>query len=169
MQIGEIQCESIPCKATEVKIIPYEKTSKRYWVSESCGWSSVDDEVKQKGYSNGQNNFCREVKCASKHKSTWQNMTKPKVTAWHDTTWHDRKVTPPQLFKIKHKNAQRLATFVLQHFQPSVFEEVFSLQKSRVHQNKTKHKSTWQNMTKPKVTAWHDMTWQKWRLRNYSR
>ena len=91
MQIGEIQCESITCKATEVKIIPYEKTSKRYWVSESCGWSSVDDEVKQKGYSNGQNNFCREVKCASKHKSTWQNMTKPKVTAWHDTTWHDKK------------------------------------------------------------------------------
>ena len=68
----------------------------------------------------------------------------------HDMT---KKVTPPQLFKIKHKNAQRLATFVLQHFQQSVFEEVFSLQKSRVHQNKTKHKSTWQNMTKPKVTA----------------
>ena len=169
MQIGEIQRESISCKATEVKIIPYEKTSERYWVSESCGWSSVDDEVQQKGYSNGQNNFCREVKCASKHKSTWQNMTKPEVTAWHDTTWHDEKVTPPQLFKIKHKNAQRLATFVLQHFQQSVFEEVFSLQKSRVHQNKTKHKSTWQNMTKPKVTVWHDMTWQKWRLRNYSR
>ena len=156
MQIGEIQfLESIPCKATEVKIIPYEKTSKRYWVSESCGWSSVDDEVKQKGYSNGQNNFCREVKCASKHKSTWQNMTKPKVTAWHDTTWHDKKVTPPQLFKIKHKNAKRLS----KHFQKSVFEEVLSLQKSRVHQNKTKHESTWQNMTKPKVTAWHDMTW----------
>ena len=166
MQIGEIQfLESIPCKATEVKIIPYEKTSERYWVSESCGWSSVDDEVKQKGYSNGQNNFCREVKCASKHKSTWQNMTKPKVTAWHDTTWHDKKVTPPQLFKTKHKNAKRLATFVPQHFQQSVFEEVFSLQKSSVHQNKTKHKSmTWQSL------RWQrDMTWQKWRLRNYSR
>lgn len=159
MQIGEIQRESISCKATEVKIIPYEKTSERYWVSESCGWSSVDDEVKQKGYSNGQNNFCREVKCASKHKSTWQNMTKPKVTAWHDTTWHDKKVTPPQLFKTKHKNAKRLATFVPQYFQQSVFEEVFSLQKSRVHQTKqniNQRGKTWQSLRWQRDMTWHD-------------
>ena len=159
MQIGEIQRESISCKATEVKIIPYERTSERYWVSESCGWSSVDDEVKQKGYSNGQNNFCREVKCASKHKSTWQNMTKPKVTAWHDTTWHDKKVTPPQLFKIKHKNAKRLATFAPNTFS-SQFLKRCSLCRSHVciktKQNINQRGKTWQSLRWQRDMTWHD-------------